>query len=88
VLRRGSPRAAAPDYDIAGGHFFTQTNGRTDSRSGFAVTDADGVPFWSAFQALGGADVLTRERVVGVGRIVVVGQQEPVSYHAHEDHHP
>ena len=22
------------------------------------------------------------------GRIVVVGQQEPVSYHAHEDHHP
>ena len=58
VLRTNSPPAMGPDYDIAGGHFFTQTNGRKDSRSGFAVTDADSIPFWSAFQALGGVDVL------------------------------
>ena len=58
VLRASGSPALAADYDIAGGHFFTQTNGRKDSRSGFAVTDADSVPFWSAFQALGGADVL------------------------------
>ena len=46
------------DYAINNGHFFTQTNGRKDSPSGFSVTDADGVPLWSAFQSLGGVDVL------------------------------
>jgi Cellulase (glycosyl hydrolase family 5) len=58
VLRTGNPTAGAADYEIQGGHFFTQTNGRKDSSSGFAVTDAGGVPFWTAFQSLGGADVL------------------------------
>jgi hypothetical protein len=52
-----APRAA--DYDIPNGHFFTQTNGRgNDSPSGFSVTDSDGVPLWTGFKALGGADVL------------------------------
>ena len=58
ILRTGSPPAPGADYDIAAGHFFTQTNGRKDSRSGFAVTDEADIPFWTAFQALGGADVL------------------------------
>jgi hypothetical protein len=58
LLRLGSPPARAADYDIGGGRFFTQTNGRTESSSGFAVTDVDGIPFWTGFQALGGADVL------------------------------
>lgn len=58
VLRAGRPPGRGPDYDIAGGHFFTQTNGRKDSSSGFAVTDEAGVPFWSEYQSLGGADVL------------------------------
>ena len=48
----------APDYDIGGGHFFTQTNARKDSPSGFSVTDADGVPLWTGFKSLGGVDVL------------------------------
>ncbi len=52
------PMVRGADYDIRDGHFFTETNGRTESPSGFGVTDADGVPFWTAFQALGGADVL------------------------------
>ncbi len=58
VIRAGKPSGLEPDYDIAGGHFFTQTNARKDSGSGFAVTDEGGVPFWTAFQSLGGADVL------------------------------
>jgi hypothetical protein len=58
VLKLGAPRDRGADYAVAGGHFFSQTNGRTDSPSGFAVTDADGIPFWTAFQTLGGADVL------------------------------
>jgi hypothetical protein len=58
VLRAANPAAGTPDYDIAGGHFFTQTNGRKESRSGFAVTDEGGAPFWSTFQALGGTDAL------------------------------
>jgi hypothetical protein len=58
VLKVGSPPARGADYDVAGGHFFTQTNGRTDSKAGFAVTDDDGIPIWTAFKALGGTDVL------------------------------
>lgn len=58
VLRVGTPPKRGADYDITGGHFFTQTNGRADSPSGFAITDADGIPFWTAFEALGGVDVL------------------------------
>jgi hypothetical protein len=52
------PVVGAADYDVPVGHFFTQTNGRADSPSGFGVSDADGIPFWTAFQALGGVDVL------------------------------
>jgi hypothetical protein len=51
--------ASGADYDITGGHFFTQTNGRDKGApSGFSVTDADGVPLWTSFNALGGVDVL------------------------------
>jgi hypothetical protein len=50
--------ARAADYDINGGHFFSQTNGRKDSAAGFSVTNADGIPLWDAFQTLGGVDVL------------------------------
>jgi hypothetical protein len=54
----GAQAQHAPDYDIAGGHFFTQTNGRAGQSSGFRVTNEDGMPFWDAFQALGGVDAL------------------------------
>ncbi|MBV9329073.1 MAG: cellulase family glycosylhydrolase [Chloroflexi bacterium] len=47
----------AADYDVPSGHFFTQTNGN-GSMSGFSVTDQDGVPLWTGFRSLGGADVL------------------------------
>jgi endo-1,4-beta-mannosidase len=56
--------AAAParsaDYDTSDGHFFTQASGLVAGRdpSGFALTDADGIPFWTAFQQLGGVAAL------------------------------
>lgn len=58
----GAPAPAAlisstsgPDYDVAGGHFYTQTNGRGgEGGQGFAITDEDGVRLWSEFQRLGG----------------------------------
>jgi hypothetical protein len=58
VLKVGSPPQRADDYDVVAGHFFTQTNGHKGSASGFGVTNADGVPFWTAFNNLGGVDVL------------------------------
>jgi hypothetical protein len=58
VLHLGSPKPRAADYDVAGGHFFTQTNGRKNSGAGFGVTDDGGIPLWTAFRALGGADML------------------------------
>ena len=51
---------AAADWDVPGGHFYTQTNGMPALASaiGFAVTDAEGIPFWTEFQRLGGANLL------------------------------
>ena len=45
-----------PDWPIPNGHFYTQTNGQPPrtSPTGFAVTDWDGIPFWSEYQRLGG----------------------------------
>ncbi len=60
LVRVGAPLSRPDDYDVAGGRFFTQTNGRRQeqSPSGFSVTNADGIPFWSTFQSMGGVDVL------------------------------
>ena len=58
VLPTGDPPTALPqDYDVPGGHFFTQTAGH-DGITGFAVTDEGGVKFWSEFQRLGGVQAL------------------------------
>ena len=53
-----SPRvsAAAADFDIPGGHFFTQTGGGGDV--GFAVVDDGGARFWTEFQRLGGVAIV------------------------------
>jgi len=51
-------KAKPQDYDIPNGHFFTQTNGRSGSASGFEVTDEAGVPLWSGFKSLGGVDTM------------------------------
>ncbi|MHB1133931.1 MAG: glycoside hydrolase family 99-like domain-containing protein [Chloroflexota bacterium] len=51
----GAP-ASGEEFSIPGGRFFRQT-GPGDGR-GFAVTDAEGVPFWNEFQRLGGPQVV------------------------------
>jgi hypothetical protein len=58
VLQVGSPVKRPADYGLPNGRFYTQTNGRTDSPAGFSVTDEANVPLWTAFQSLGGVDVL------------------------------
>jgi hypothetical protein len=56
-----TPRADAQlplDYDLpvpGGAHFFSQTDGQSGATgTGFAVSNADGVPFWTYFQQAGG----------------------------------
>ncbi len=60
VLRVGAPPARPADYDVEQGHFFTQANGRREqgSSAGFGVANLEGIPFWDAFQSMGGVDVL------------------------------
>ncbi len=48
-----------PDWDIPGGHFYTQANGKGGAGgTGFSVADEGGIPFWSEFQRLGGVPAL------------------------------
>ena len=47
-----------PDFPIPNGHFYTQGTGVPGGDLGFRITDEGGVPFWSEFQRLGGADTL------------------------------
>ena len=85
LIRAGAPPNRGSDYDIAGGHFFTQTNGRKSSPSGFSVTNADGVPLWTAFQSLGGVDVLgypVTRRFVLDGFVVQAFQKSVLQWHA------
>jgi cytochrome oxidase assembly protein ShyY1 len=57
-----APQAGAqttePDYDIPGGHFYTQTNGGVGAQYGYRITDEGGIGFWSEFKRLGGVDAL------------------------------
>lgn len=48
------------DYDVSGGHFFSQTNGSTlgPRAGGYAISDANGIPFWTYFNQQGGTEVL------------------------------
>src|SRR5947207_3019207 len=46
------------DFPLPDGHFYTQTNGRTDAATGYAITDGGDIPFWSEFQRLGGVAAL------------------------------
>ncbi len=47
-----TPISWPADFDIANGHFFTQTDPQADL-SGFAVTNDDAIPFWDTWQTLG-----------------------------------
>jgi spore germination protein YaaH len=54
-----APPTAAParhSWDLPNGQFFTQTGDA--GRTGFAVTDEGGIPFFSEFRRLGGVDAV------------------------------
>ena len=47
------------DYDVPNGHFYQQANGQGGAgNTGFAVTNDDGVEFWTWFNRFGGVDVV------------------------------
>ena len=77
--------AAAPDYDIPNGHFFTQTAPPgSESGAGFSITDDDGVPFWTVYQRDGGllqlGFPLTR-RFIRDGFVTQVLQKAVLQWH-------
>jgi hypothetical protein len=54
-LSPGLVMAQDPDYDIPGGHFYTQANGQGGAGgSGYGITDEGGVSFWTQFKSIGG----------------------------------
>ncbi len=55
----GAPLDAPLDFSMPNGRFFTEANGNGGGDgTGYRVTDDDGIGFWTAFQQLGGADVV------------------------------
>jgi hypothetical protein len=61
ALYATAPTATAQlplDYDLpvpGGAHFYTQANGQSGAGgTGYAVSNADGIPFWNFFQQAGG----------------------------------
>ncbi|MCY4111189.1 MAG: hypothetical protein OXF96_04525, partial [Chloroflexi bacterium] len=46
------------DYAVPGGHVYTQAAGDAAPGAGYLVSDADGIPFWTRFQELGGPHVV------------------------------
>lgn len=57
LLPGGSPAAAAPpDWEVADGHFYTQTG--NDTGRGFAIVDDASARLWAEYSRLGGPQVL------------------------------
>ncbi|HUZ78366.1 MAG TPA: hypothetical protein VMV93_12375 [Chloroflexota bacterium] len=54
----GAQVAGGPDYDIPGGHFYTQTNSNAGPNYGYRITNERGIGFWDQFQKLGGFTAL------------------------------
>jgi hypothetical protein len=75
------------DWDVAtGGHFFSQTGGGNPG-FGFAVNDAEGIPFWSQFKQEGGVSALgypVSKRFVWDGYTTQVFQRGVLTWHAQE----
>ncbi|HEX2173336.1 MAG TPA: glycosyl hydrolase family 18 protein [Dehalococcoidia bacterium] len=76
------PAAAAPpaaDFEVPGGWFYTQANGRQgDAKWGYRITDEGGLRFWSEFQRLGGVPAVgypVSQRFEGSGFILQATQK-------------
>jgi hypothetical protein len=57
-LPSAGAQTSGPDYDIPGGHFYTQTNGGAPPNFGYRITNDGGIGFWDQFQKLGGVTAL------------------------------
>ncbi len=86
LIAPASALADAPDdFGISGGHFYTQSNGfpsRTSLR-GYAITDDDGIPFWTQFRKFGGVGVLgypISQRFSYQGKVVQLTQRAALVY--------
>ena len=55
VMQNGQHHLSTLNLPLADGHFFKETSGERFQRkdAGFAVTNADGIPFWDTWQRLG-----------------------------------
>lgn len=61
VLLAPTVGAVPLDYDLpdGSGHFYRQANGRGGlGEDGYAITNADGIPFWDEYRRLGGPEAL------------------------------
>ena len=55
ALAQQAGSAPVPDWDVPGGHFYTQAApDEAAPDTGFVVADAAGVPFWQEYRGLGG----------------------------------
>ncbi|MCL4544788.1 MAG: hypothetical protein M1118_09380 [Chloroflexi bacterium] len=51
--------ASGLDFPVPGGHFYKEANGQGGTgNTGYAITDAHGIPFWTVYQQLGGPQAL------------------------------
>ena len=98
-LALGAPSAvaaAAPtapvaraDYDVPLGHFYSQGASISPGQPlvGFTISDDGGIPMWSEFKRLGGADVLgypISGRFVYAGRVTQLTQKSGLVWRPHD----
>lgn len=73
--------AAPPEYETVGGYFFGQASG--EEGTGFNISDADNLGFWTTFREMGGAEQLgfpVSRRFVWDGRPTQVFQRAVLQY--------
>lgn len=80
----GPALAQDADYAVPGGHVYTQAAGDAPPGAGYLVSDADGIPFWTRFQELGGPHVVgypVSQRFEWLGFTVQVMQKLVFQWH-------
>ena len=72
------------DYAVPDGRVYTQAAGDAPAGAGFLISDADGIPFWTVFQELGGPHVVgypASQRFEWLGFTVQVMQKVVFQWH-------
>lgn len=86
ALPAASTEAASTDFGLVNGRFYTQTATQRDFETrGYAITNADSIPFWSTYQRLGGVDILgypISRRFIWDGYICQALQRGVLQWHA------